>query len=168
MSTQSHNRLRVMVRRLRAIFTLSFSIAIVANEANAHDLDLGRLIIGHPWATPGQVGASSKMHFTIRNEDSASALFTGVRSPVATEGKIRAYVEPGVSHVLNSIPIPAGEMLNFSTSHMWVDLSGLKEGLRVGRSFPVSLKFEGGRSLAIVVTVGEPSFQPSHHRVRPN
>ena len=124
-------------------------------DAKAHEIDFGLFSVEHPWAQPAKAGNSTRLYLVITNEGPSSVYFTGLKTPVASESSIMVQLEPGVERSLDSLSLPAGESLNFRTSHMWVALRNLRKNLNQGDSFPAALEFGGGRQVLIIVTVGK-------------
>ncbi len=128
------------LKNLLEAFAFAIAAAIlVSADVTAHELDFGQISIQHPWALPAEAGKSTRMYLLIRNEGHSTLVFTGVKTPVSPRSSIMSQSEPGVAQELGSLSVPAGESLNFATSHMWVALNGLRRNLQIGDHFPVAL-----------------------------
>jgi len=55
---------------------------------------------------------------------------------------------------LDSLGVETEQNLNFATSHMWVELTGLRETLRNGMHVPLRLIFNAGQWVDVVGDVG--------------
>jgi len=55
---------------------------------------------------------------------------------------------------LDSLGVETEQNLNFATSHMWVELTGLRMTLRNGMHIPLRLIFTSGQWVEVVGDVG--------------
>jgi periplasmic copper chaperone A len=136
------------------------SAVIVSSAAFAGaDVKHGNLTIGHPWAraTPGAV-KNSAAFFTIENKGSADKLI-GVTGDVAREIQIHTMItEAGVMKMreIKSLDVPANGKTELKPGGLHIMLIGLKEGLKDGSKFPLTLKFEKAGEVKVTVTAEKP------------
>ena len=128
------------------------------SRADLPPLHAGHVIVEQAYATPGEIGGSSRLRFKIRNDAAQSFHLLSVNTAVAQSARmvIRAGVVSTID--MDSIIVPSGEILDFTTSHIWISLDNLREDLRVGDEFDVNLVLHfpsGTWSLAVQVHVHE-------------
>ena len=140
-------RLMPMTRGMLAGFLLGVLAGV---PAMAHEEAVGRIQIDHPWALPAPAGGTTQLYMTIRNDGSRSVHFFGLKTPIAAASRIM-FASPGKVGTLASITIEAECTLGLGSSHMWIELSGLKQALRIGDSFPATLEFTGYEAPITVV-----------------
>jgi periplasmic copper chaperone A len=136
------------------------SAVIVSSAAFAGaDVKHGNLTIGHPWAraTPGAV-KNSAAFFTVENKGAADKL-VGVTGDVAREIQIHTMItEAGVMKMreVKSLDVPANGKLELKPGGLHIMLIGLKDGLKDGTKFPLTLKFEKAGEVKVTVTAEKP------------
>ena len=139
---------------------LAVALACAAAPVAAHEEMAGRLFIEHPWVTPAKAGATAWLYMRIVNEGRSGVHLLGVVTPAAERSGIMFRSGPGSVSTLASVLIEPEGSLGLHTSHMWIELSGLKRDLRSGDSFPATLEFSDGRRADVVVVVGEATHPP--------
>ena len=110
--------------------------------ADAPELSYGRVSITAVNATHATSNGTSKLRFTVENGLGRGLHLVKITTPVASTAAIVGRIGPGETTVLGSAPIPGEGVLDLNTSHLWVELSGLKRALVAGEEFPVELNFE--------------------------
>jgi periplasmic copper chaperone A len=113
------------------------------------------IAIDHPWsrATAGQVGV---VYMTIKNTGTADDRLIGAATPIA--GKAELHTTSEENGVMKMRPLPAVEVkanaeASLKPGGMHLMLLGLKEPLKEGNSFPLSLTFEKAGKLDVTVSV---------------
>jgi copper(I)-binding protein len=121
----------------------------VADETGIHIVD------AHSRPTPPGV-TSGVVYLVLMNHGSADDALTGVSSPVAeSAGLYRTTVESGVSTMpaVTDFTIKANDGVTFKPDGLHIMLIGLKQPLRIGDMFPVTLTFAKAGAVEITVTV---------------
>ncbi|MGL5001388.1 MAG: copper chaperone PCu(A)C, partial [Casimicrobium sp.] len=132
------------------------SAVIVSSAAFAgDDVKHGNLTMGHPWAraTPGAV-KNSAAFFTIENKSATPDKLIGVSGDVAREIQIHTMLtEAGVMKMreIKSLDVPANGKTELTPGGLHIMLIGLKEGLKDGTKFPLTLKFEKAGEVKVTV-----------------
>lgn len=114
----------------------------------------GELGVNDVWARPGLAGGNSAVFFVIDNPV-ADDMLLSASSDVADAVELhKTIMEDGnmkMVHQMN-VPVPIGETV-FKPGDLHVMLIGLKNDLKPGDTFTVTLNFEtaGGRTLNVVV-----------------
>ena len=131
---------------------LSIPILLLAGAASAQT---GALELTSAWAraTPGRAETGAA-YLTI--ETATPDRLTGMSTPVAGKAELHEMtMQGGVMKMrsLATIDLPAGQAVVLKPGATHIMLVGLKQPLRVGDSFPLTLDFEkaGRREVNIVV-----------------
>jgi len=144
-----------------ALFAL-FSIGAHAHGGRAGDVE-----ITHPFATPTPTGASNGAAYvvTLENTGKRPDRLLRVSTPVAQRAEIHTMAvdaggvmrmrEVGEIALLPGVPVKMrpGEGYHFM-------LMGLKQPLKEGDSFPLTLEFERGGKAEVKVVVQVPKARP--------
>jgi copper(I)-binding protein len=120
-----------------------------ADESGIHIVDV------HARATPPGI-TTGMVYLVMMNHGAADDSLTGVSSPVAASaGLYRSSPESGVSAgpPVTDFKIKANEGVTFKPDGLHIMLMGLKQPLRIGDSFPVTLSFAKAGPVDITVTV---------------
>ena len=127
-------------------FGTALVLALLAAGAAAHEYDLGKLTIGHPWS-PASHGAArtAAVYVTFVNDGAKSDRLLGVSSPVAAKASLHTNEKMGeVNHMheMPGIDIPAGKTTELKPGEMHIMLEGLQHPLKEGEMVPLTLKLE--------------------------
>ncbi len=111
--------------------------------------------IDHPWAraSSGQTGA---VYMTIKNTGAVDDRLVAAAAPVA--GQVQFHVETNEGGVmkmrpLSAIDLKANAQASLKPGGMHVMLIGLKQALKAGSSFPLTLTFEKAGKIDVTVAV---------------
>ena len=132
----------------------------------------GSIAVEHPWAraTPG--GAKTGATYMILTNSSGSAdRLLRATTPVATSVQFHKVTEEnGVSRMreLPTIDVAPGAKIVLKPGDMHVMLVGLKQPLKEGQTFPLTLEFEKSGKVELVVSVArvgamEHDMSKTHH-----
>lgn len=115
------------------------------------------------WAR-ASAGRNGAAFVTVFNGANAPDRLVGVASPVAPDVMVhRSFVEGGtmkMEHVA-AIPIDAGQRIEMKPGGLHIMLVNLKQPLKKGDQFPLSLTFErGGTKEATVTVYGPGAMEP--------
>jgi periplasmic copper chaperone A len=106
------------------------------------------------WARPAAQGGNGAIYLVIRSP-SADELI-GVASEVAEAVEMHESIMSGdvmEMHQLMSVPLPAGEEVTFDPGGLHIMLVGLKQDLKIGDAFEISLRFRNHEALRVSVAV---------------
>lgn len=138
-----------MLRMLSLAGLVVFGLAAMALAQTA------TIQIDHPWAraTTGQTGA---IYMTIKNAGSADDRLVSAATPVA--GEVQLHIEINDNGVMKMRPVPAIDVkpkgqTTLKPGGLHVMLIGLKQPLKQGESFPLTLSFEKAGKLEVSVVV---------------
>jgi copper(I)-binding protein len=114
-----------------------------------------------PGATVYQVGQDAPLKLTIINEGSTADRLVAVSSPVATGGTIVGDARvPGGQVLTAGYTAPVAGTPLPGTRAVQVVLTGLRDPLRAGLSYPVSFTFERAGALTVPVPIDNPEALP--------
>jgi copper(I)-binding protein len=143
-----------------ALRSWPLALAVTAGIALAHGAKIGDIAIEHPFAAPSIPGTSNGAAYfaTLENTGSVGDRLLRVTTPVAARVELHTMaVDPqGVMRMreidgIALAPRAKVEMRPGSGIHLM--LIGLKEPLKAGTSFPITLVFERAGKVDVSVTV---------------
>jgi copper(I)-binding protein len=135
---------------------LGMALLLAATAANAHEFTLGALKIDHPWARasagPLRTGAAFLM---VENAGEADRLIA-VAGDVAERVELHSHeMEGDIMRMrpLEAVEIPAGGSAVLRPGGHHIMLIGLKQPLKEGERFPLTLTFEKAGTITVEVAV---------------
>lgn len=133
----------------------------------AHEFKAGNLLIDHPWARElPPTSATSAAFFTLHNKGDQDDRLLGASTPVAGTAELHTHVHVGElmrMQKIDSANVPAHGMTEFAPGGHHVMLFDLKQPLKAGDSFPLTLQFEKAGAVEVTVKV-EASEPPREHK----
>ena len=142
-----------MNRLFLATAVLAFSIGGVC----ARSAKFGDIEIGHPWAPAASKLSNSAIYMRLVDTGTASDELVSASSPVADKVELHVFdVVDGVYgmhpvHAIEVTPGAAATILRPGSAH--VMLEGLKQPLKAGESFPLTLTFKNAGKTQVEVLV---------------
>jgi periplasmic copper chaperone A len=138
-------------------------LGLAAEPATAHDFKLGPLRIDHPYATPTPAGAATGAAYVraIRNTGDQPDRLIGASTPVAQAVEIHRSVVDA-QHVMRMRAIdgidlpPRAEVRVRHAGEHHLMLIGLKQPLKDGDRFPITLRFEKAGEREVMAWVQQP------------
>ena len=137
--------------------------------SHAHGVSQGDLQLDHPYAVPSAVGeADGKAYLRgIKNSGAQADRLLGASTPVAAQVRLHS-LKPDASGLrsvaVNVIELPAKTTtLLRHTGDYQLSLMGLKEPLRDGDRFDLTLNFERAGSQTVKVWVQTPRVVRASH-----
>lgn len=144
---------------MKTLAVLLLACTFGAGAASAHEYALKSLKIDHPFARATPPGAKTGGVFvTVENTGSQSDRLISVSSPVAGVADLHEMkVDAGVMRMrgVAALEVKAGETLELKPGGYHVMLSELRQPLKVGDKFPLTLKFENSGTVEVSVWVEE-------------
>ena len=139
-------------RTPRLAAALGAALLLAASAAAAHDFTLGALKLDHPWARASAGPAGNGAAFlVIENSGEADRL-------VATAGDVAARVELHTHTMagdvmqmrqVEAVEIPAHGSAALQPGGLHIMLIGLKQPLREGERFPLTLTFDKAGEITV-------------------
>ena len=139
---------------------MSFLLALAINgQVHAQIPDAKSIVIDHPWARATPAGAKTGAAYMtlINNGDSGDRLLAA-KTPVADSVQFHSVSEEnGVSRMreMRAVEVPPGGKVTFSPGGMHIMVVGLKQPLKEGQTFPLSLTFEKAGKVDVTVTTAK-------------
>jgi len=135
----------------------NFLVAMVLAFLPALALAQGPTVKAGPaWARPA--GGTAAVYLTLTAEGAADRL-TGASTPEAGMAMLHeTSVEGGVARMrmIESLPLPAGATVSLHPGGYHIMLMELKQRLKPGDAFPLTLTFERARATTVTVHVLAP------------
>lgn len=133
------------------------SLLLFASSVSAQHQGSGSIHVMSAWsrALP-PVSENGAAYLTLKNYSEASDRLVGASSPVSARVEIHTHeMEAGLMKMrrLESVILNPGEYVKFEPGKRHLMLIGLKQPLRKGDSFPLTLEFEKAPTLEVVVTI---------------
>ena len=119
-----------------------------AADARAHSYTLRSVEIGHPWARPtdAQLGAA---YSVLAIKGDAADTLSGAETPIAQRVELRN----AAGEAVHGIEIASGRPVVLRPGKDYLALVGLKQPLKLGESFPLTLRFDVAGEITVTVMV---------------
>lgn len=128
-------------------------------SSHGHEYQAGALHIDHPHARPtppgGRTGAA---YFSVSNKGSSQDRLLRASSPRAAAVELHSMSMDGNVMRMRSVPavaLPAGATVKLEPGGLHAMLTGLKQPLKAGERFPMTLVFEKSGSVTVEIAVEE-------------
>ena len=138
----------------------SLALAVIAGAAFAHGSTVGDIEIGHPYAKPSLPGTTNGAAYfaTLENTGNSADRLLRASTPMATRVELHtmAVDAQGVMRMreIDGIALaPHAKIQMRPGSGMHLMLIGLKEPLKDGARFPMTLEFEHAGKVDVTVVV---------------
>ncbi len=153
---------------------LAVAVAIVfaaqSQFASGHSFKVGELQINHPYAgpTPGSVKVGAAYLKTITNQGKTADKLLSASSPAADSVEMHRNVRKGDTVSMQKqefIEIPAGGSVAMAPGEsLHLMLLGLKNPLKVGDQFDMTLVFEKAGKVNVKIVVEGKAEDHSQHK----
>ncbi|MEN2427405.1 copper chaperone PCu(A)C [Chromobacterium vaccinii] len=126
--------------------------------AAAHSFQLGAIHIGHPWsrAMPA-TSQTGGVYLSLENQGKAEDKLVSASTPRADRAELHTHVnDNGVMRmrkVEGGVAIAPGQTVKFAPGSYHIMLMGLKQPLKAGDRFPLTLGFEKAGQVEVQVVV---------------
>jgi periplasmic copper chaperone A len=111
--------------------------------------------VENAWSRAAMAGRAGVVYLKITGTGAADRL-TGASSPVAATAELHeSFTDHGVAKMRSvaAVPVEAGKPVGLAPGGIHIMLTGLKQALNQGDSFPVTLSFEKAGPVTATVTV---------------
>jgi copper(I)-binding protein len=147
--------------RTVAAFLLVFSVSFAARAmAAAEDIHLASA-----QARPTTPGVAGVVYIVITNHGVADDTLTAVATPAAdTASMHQTSNENGIMKMtpVTALPVPANSTVSFKPGGLHIMLEGLKQPLKLGDSFPITLTFKNAGPVTTTVNVARIGSAQEH------
>lgn len=161
---------RQRITRRAAAAGLVALLCVLTPYASAHDFSLGPLRIDHPYATPTPAGTKSGAAYlrTLRNTGDQPDRLIGATTPVAQTVEIHRSVIDAQNvmrmRAIDGITLPPKAELQLRHGGEYhLMLIDLKQPLKDGDRFPMTLRFEKAGEREVMVWVQKPRGAVTSH-----
>ena len=142
------------------------SLSMVATQVVAHEYDLGTLHIGHPYARSTPPGASAgAAYLSIANRGKTADSLVRASTPRAQATELHSMSMDGNimrMRQVQSVSAAAGATVKLEPGGLHIMLTGLKQPLKTGERFPLTLFFEKAGQLTVEIVVQDASAAGGH------
>jgi periplasmic copper chaperone A len=145
---------RILVFVLTFVFMLS-SCALQATKS---------VEVRDAWARPAAQGGNGAVYLTIRSSEADELV--GVVSDVAEAAEMHESLMSGdvmEMHQLQAVPLKAGEEVTFEPGGLHIMLIGLKQDLKAGDTFEITLGFKNHEEITVRVAVQDTPASDTNH-----
>jgi len=123
----------------------------------------GAIRVSDAKSRPTIAGGTGVVYMTVVNQAASDDELTGLSSPIADKAEMHRTVKDdgGIMKMdaVTSLSVKANASVMFGPGGLHVMLTGLKQPLATGDSFPLTLTF--AKAGAVTVTVSVQSFKPA-------
>lgn len=158
---------------MRALSVLATFAVLTSSPVSAHEFQLGDLHIGHPFArTTAPQQPSGGAYLSIENRGKETDRLIKASADIAKETQIHSMKMDGNvmrMREIEKIDITPGAKVSMKPGDGYhIMLIGLKQPLKAGDKFPVTLTFEKAGQTVVTVVVEErekaaPGAAMRHH-----
>lgn len=142
-------------------------LACLVFPVHARSGQVASIAVVHPYAratAPGQPNGGA--YLTLDNRGGANDRLVSASTEVCQSAQLHAMKMDGdvmrMRHV-DAIDVPAGQTLVLRPGGLHIMLVGLKSPLKIGDSFPMTLRFEKAGEVTVRVAVRAADAGPSGH-----
>ncbi len=115
------------------------------------------IVVERPWARATPAGArTGVVYVTLINNGSAGDSLLGAATPVADQVQFHSATEEnGVSRMreMRTVDVTPGARVTFSPGGLHIMMVGMKQPLKEGQAFPLTLTFEKAGKIDVTVPV---------------
>lgn len=130
--------------------------------AQAHEFTAGDVQVIHPWARETPPGApAAAVYFTVSNKGTNADRLLGADTPAAGKAELHESVHEGDTMKMKpvqALDVPATGKAKLAPMGYHLMLLDLKEPLKDGKAFPLTLHFEKAGDLKVEVDVQNKDF----------
>ena len=135
------------MRAILGAILIAIPFAAVADQAGIQ--------VDHVWSRAALAGHEGAVYLTITDRGTPDTL-TGVATPVAAEAALHQSIDDhGVMKMrpVSDLPIEPGKPVTLAPGGYHIMLMGLKQALKQGDSFPITLSFAKAGQVTATATV---------------
>ena len=150
----------------RTLFA-ALAVMTLATPVFAHGFKLGDIEIEHPWARATADGAANGAAYMVFNNEGKTAdRLVSASTPAAAKVELHVHIDDnGVMRMreVSAIDLGADATVKLAPGGLHLMLLGLKEPLKKGKAFPLTLTFEKAGPVTVQVAVqGAGDTKPEH------
>lgn len=127
----------------------------------------GDVVIEAPWTRAAGANANGAGFMALRNTGTAPDRLVSAASPAARVVELHTHIREGEvmrMRPVPDIPVPPGETVRLQPGGLHVMLIGLTRPLQQGEQVPVTLRFERGGEVTVMLEVQAAGARMPGHR----
>ena len=133
---------------------LALSALLPIRGASAHEIMLGNLAIGHPWARQSPMGADiAAGYLTVENKGSEDDRLVKVTAEIAPVVQLHTMKMDGdimkMIELPEGIPVPAGQFVELKPKSLHIMFMKLAKPVAEGEMFKGTLTFEKAGTVGV-------------------
>lgn len=132
-------------------------VAVLVTPVVAHQYQLGKLVIGHPWSRPAAAGVPMGVaYLSIANNGTEPEVLTGASSPAAASVQFhQTTISEGMARMrpLGEVTIAPGATVKFEPGGIHLMLVDLKAPLEAGKPVSLILEFRKAGRITVQLSV---------------
>jgi iron complex outermembrane receptor protein len=136
---------------------IAWSALLFAAAAQAHDFNVGKMFIDHPWSRPTAPGMPMGVaYFTLTNHGDAEDALIAATTPVATRVEFhQTTMTDGIARMrpLPQVVVPAGKTVKVEPGGIHLMMVELKQALEAGKQVPLTLEFRVAGKVEVMLTI---------------
>ena len=136
---------------------MTLMVAAWAALASAHDYQVGKIFIAHPWSRPTAPGMPMGVaYFTVENRGSAEDVLIGASTPAAARVEFhQTTLSEGMARMrpLAQVSLPPGKSVKLEPGGIHLMLVELKHPLEAGTQVPLTLVFRDAGQVEVLLHV---------------
>jgi copper(I)-binding protein len=143
---------------IRRSVVLAALMTVLVSSAFAHDFELGKLKIGHPWAR-ATVAANGGAFLSVENTGTTPDKLLRASTDVAGTVELHTHIKEGDimrMRQVQAIDIPVNQKVTLAPGGFHIMLMGLKKKLAEGERFPLTLEFEKAGKITVEIAIDKP------------
>ncbi|HET6969828.1 MAG TPA: copper chaperone PCu(A)C [Phenylobacterium sp.] len=128
-------------------------VALAASACAAHAAP----VVTAAWSRPAAQGTTGGGYFTVANPKGPADVLVGVESPVSGMVMMhRSSTAGGVASMamVDAVAVPKGGSVTFAPGGYHLMFMDLKQPLKMGETFPATLRFRSGTKVKATFVVG--------------
>jgi len=141
---------------------------LLAATVSAHSFKLGALELGHPWsrAMP-EASPSGAAYLSIKNTGKEADTLLAASTPRSDKAELHVHINDNgvmrMREVSGGVTVAAGSEVKFAPGGYHIMLMGLKQPLKAGERFPLTLKFAKAGTITVEVLVEKDAPMAMEH-----
>jgi len=134
-------------------------LLLSAGQAHPQTSGQNAIVVERPWARATPAGArTGVVYVTLINNGSSNDSLLSAATPVADQVQFHsASQENGVSRMreMRTVEVAPGARVAFSPGGLHIMVVGLKQPLKEGQTFPLTLNFEKAGKIDVMVPIAK-------------
>ncbi len=152
---------------MKKIFFSLFTLLMFTNPTFACPSTNSSIEVCDVWTRPKtQSSTAGGVFLTLKNTDKKEAFLISASTPIAARVELHDHIMENDVMKMREVPsiaIPAGGTVKLQPGGLHVMFFGVKQALKPGDTFPLTLNFKNTKSITVQVSVMKISHDPNKH-----